>query len=417
MKRIYKYNPDVSYQPNGGRYLQLITAKDLYIQNITVAEHDGGHSDSFQVKFPNVFTNYQLGVVRVEDQKFKDWDHYKFTIWQSQLNFAVFCASSACGVSVEHLNAKEPMIRSIYRFHVYYHIRRILKILEIPLPYENSFNQFNNPYNHEKYIHICSEYGVSNDLTKWRNQKYFSKWQSRAWETNKPGMSYINENSWSRWIIEKSEGLTTLGLQKISETVRDYAYLILTSQTSTRGQIIGIESRNLDAQRVFLNTFEDVVARRVSIPEDIRRFQKTLQYARSKVDYVVAEYVYMLPSDMNLKIGGNIRGYNNKILVSSPSFNIGTNLKVNLDDDDTKVAKTDKLDVKHKVKDKPNKGDKQDVKPVIKPNKEHKQDVKPNIKFEHVVKKPDTNEITYEDEKIALVLGTTAVFTVWWMFK
>ena len=201
---------------------------------------------------------------------------------------------------------------------------------------------------------------------------------------------------------------------KISETVRDYAYLILTSQTSTRGQIIGHEARNLDAQRVFLNTFEDVVARRVSIPEDIQRFQKTLQYARSKVDYVVAEYVYLLPSDMNLKIGGNIRGYNNKILVSSPSFNIGTNLKVNLDDDDTKVAKTDKLDVKHKPDIKPNKGDKQDVKP----NKENKQDVKPNkpdIKqnIEISRSKPDT----YEEEKAALVLGTTAVFTVWWMFK
>ena len=248
MDRIYKYNSDASYKPNGGTYLQLITAKDLYIQNVTVAEHDG-HSDNFQVKFPNVFTNYPLGAVRVEDQKFKDWDHYKFTIWQSQLNFAVFCASSACGISVEHLNTKEPMIRSIYRFHVYYHIRRILKILEIPLPYENSFNQYNNPYNHEKFIGICSEYGVSNDLMKWRNQKYFSTWQSRAWETNKPGMSYINENSFSRWIIEKSEGLTTLGIQKLSESVRDYAYLILTSQTSTRGPIVGHEARNLDAQR------------------------------------------------------------------------------------------------------------------------------------------------------------------------
>ena len=163
---------------------------------------------------------------------------------ESQLNFAVFCASSACSVSVEHLNAKEPMIRSIYSFHVYYHIRRILKILEIPLPYENSFNQYNNPYNHEKFIGICSEYGVSNDLIKWRNQKYFSTWQSRAWETGKPGMSYINENSVSRWIIEKTEGLTTLGLQKLSETVRDYTYLILklTSQTSTRGPIVGHEA-------------------------------------------------------------------------------------------------------------------------------------------------------------------------------
>ena len=131
------------------------------------------------------------------------------------------------------------------------------------------------------------------------------------------------------------------------------------------------------------------------------------------MDYVAAEYVYMLPSDMNLKIGGNIRGYNNKILVSSPSFNIGTNLKVNLDDDDTKVAK-----VKHKPDIKPNKGDKQDVKPVIKPNKEHKQDVKPNrpgIKQNR--SKPDTNKITYEEEKVALILGTTAVFTVLWMFK
>ena len=415
MDRIYKYNSDASYKPNGGTYLQLITAKDLYIQNITVAEHDG-HSDSFQVKFPNVFTNYPLGAVRVEDQKFKDWDHYKFTIWQSQLNFAVFCASSACGVSVEHLNAKEPMIRSIYRFHVYYHIRRILKILEIPLPYENSFNQYNNPYNHEKYIHICSEYGVSNDLTKLRNQKYFSTWQSRAWETGKPGMSYINENSWSRWIIEKSDGLTTLGIQKLSESVRDYAYLILTSQTSTRGSIIGHEARNLDAQRTFLNTFENIVNRRVNIPEDIRRFQKTLQYARSKVDYAIGEFIYMLPSDMNLRIG-NIRNYNNKILISSPSFNIGTNLKVNLDDDDTKVAKTDKLDVKNKPDIKPNKGDKQDVKPVIKPNKEHKQDVKPNIKFEQDVKKPDTNKITYEEEKAALILGMTAVFTAWFIFS
>ena len=411
MDRIYKYNSDASYKPNGGIYLQIITAKDLYIQNITVAEHNSGHSDSFQVTFPNVFTNYPLGAVRVEDQKFKDWDHYKFTIWQSLLNFAVFCVSSACGVSVEHLNAKEPMIRSIYRFHVYYHIRRILKILNIPLPYENSFNQYNNPYNHEKFIGICSEYGISNDLTKWRNQKYFSTWQSRAWETNKPGMSYINENSFSRWIIEKSDGLTMLSLQKLSETVWDYTYLILTSQTSTRGQSLGNEARNLDAQRTFLNTFKNIVNRRVNIPEDVRRFQKTLQYASSKVGYVISEFIYMLPSNMNLWIG-KVKDYNNKILISSPSFKIGTNLKINLD------VKSKEVEM---VKNEPDIKPKVIIKPNIKPNKEHKQDVNPNIKFDREsnqdVKKPDTNKITYEEEKVALILGTTAVFTIWWMFK
>ena len=55
--------------------------------------------------------------------------------------------------------------------------------------------------------------------------------------------------------------------------------------------------------------------------------------------------------------------------------------------------------------------------PDVKSNKEHKQDVKPNTELKPDVRKPDTNKITYEEEKVALILGTTAVFTVWWMFK
>ena len=152
-------------------------------------------------------------------------------------------------------------------------------------------------------------------------------------------MSYINENSFSRWIIEKSESLTTLDIQKLSETVRDYAYLVLTSQTSTRAQIVGYEARNLDAQRAFLNTFENIVNRRVDIPEDIRRFQKILQYARSKVDYMISEFIYMLLSDLNLRIG-KVKNYSNKILISSLNFKIETNLKINLD------GEKDKPDVK-----------------------------------------------------------------------
>ena len=190
--------------------------------------------------------------------------------------------------------------------------------------------------------------------------------------------------------------------------------MILTSQTSTRGPIVGHEARNLDAQRTFLNTFENIVNRRVNIPEDIRRFQKTLQYARSKVDYAIGEFVYMLPSDMNLRIG-NVRNYNNKILISSPGFKIGTNLKINLDGEQVKLQ--DKPEVKSKEVEMVKSEPKVITKPNTKPNKEHKQDVKPDIKFEQDVKKPDTNEITYEEEKVALVLGTTAVFTVWWMFK
>ena len=132
------------------------------------------------------------------------------------------------------------------------------------------------------------------------------------------------------------------------------------------------------------------------------------------MDYAIGEFIYMLPSDMNLWIG-NVRNYNNKILISSPSFKIGTNVKVNLDGEQAKLK--DKPDVKSKeVKTEPDVKPKVITKPDVEPNKEQKQDVKPNIKSNKELKH-DTNKITYEEEKVALILGTTAVFTVWWMFK
>ena len=106
----------------------------------------------------------------------------------------------------------------------------------------------------------------------------------------------------------------------------------------------------------------------------------------------------MLPSDMNLQIG-KVKNYKNKILISSPSFKIGTNLKINLN------GEKDKPDVKS------NKEHKQDTKPNIKSNTEHKQD------FKMIRTEPDMNKITYEEEKVALVLGITSIFMIWWMFK
>ena len=123
---------------------------------------------------------------------------------------------------------------------------------------------------------------------------------------------------------------------------------------------------------------------------------------------------------MNLQIG-NVRNYNNKILISSPSFKIGTNVKINLLSSDRRLNGDVKSKEVEIVKSEPDVKSKVKTKPNIEPNEKHKQDVKPNIKsnkeLKHDVKEPDTNKITYEEEKVALILGTTAVFTVWWMFK
>ena len=127
---------------------------------------------------------------------------------------------------------------------------------------------------------------------------------------------------------------------------------------------------------------------------------------------MIGEFIYMLPSDMNLRIG-RVQGYNNKILVSRTGFKIGTNLKINLDakSKEVEMVKTEP-DVKPKVKTKPN----------IKSNKEHKQDVKINLNGkndksdiesnrEHkrdvkmIETKPDMNKITYEEEKGCFGIG------------
>ena len=53
------------------------------------------------------------------------------------------------------------------------------------------------------------------------------------------------------WIIEASDGFTDVGLLKISESVRAYAYLILSSQASARSSIVGNTVSALTAQSAF----------------------------------------------------------------------------------------------------------------------------------------------------------------------
>ena len=144
---MFRYNSKANYQPNGGRYLQILSGKDLYKQTIVISS-----KDTFPARFLNIFVDYPLGQMRVDDKLWMHRNRFPMRLWQSQLNFAVWCASSACGVSSAHLNyAKHPMIRAVYQFHVYYHVRRVLKRLQVPLPHESSFNASDNPYTSSEF--------------------------------------------------------------------------------------------------------------------------------------------------------------------------------------------------------------------------------------------------------------------------
>ena len=70
-------------------------------------------------------------------------------------------------------------------------------------------------------------------------------------------MIYIDPDSMTQWIIEKSVGFIDVGLLKILESVRAYAYL--SSQASARSGIVGNTVSALTAQSAFWNNFENVV--------------------------------------------------------------------------------------------------------------------------------------------------------------
>ena len=189
-------------------------------------------------------------------------------------------------------------------------------------------------------------------------------------------------------------GFTDVALLRILESVRAYAYLILSSQASARSSMVGNTASAMTAQSAFLNNFENVVNRRVDIREDIKRYQDTLSYASSKVDYSVEENVYMLPSNMTLNVKTGTVGYNNKILISNGKFILGKNEKVNLPVPAIKSHKTNSIE------------------PTT---------ITTTQGLTHTPaisqKNQEPKTITHNEEKIALVLALTGGFAIWNIFR
>ena len=66
---MFRYNPKANYQPNGGRYLQVLSGKDLYKQTIVVSS-----KDTFPAGFSKIFVDYPLGQMSVGDKLWMNWN-------------------------------------------------------------------------------------------------------------------------------------------------------------------------------------------------------------------------------------------------------------------------------------------------------------------------------------------------------
>ena len=332
--KAFSYNSNAKYQLSGA-----YNTKDLDIINQTIEVKQASDSPSgFKVKFPQIFAKYVLPYVE-SDAIVQNWHERQMQFWQNQINLALWCVTSGCGVSMQdHLTGTIPLFaRSLFLFHVYYQTRRILFEMKVALPTDDSWNAFDTSYDKKAYERICDEFRVS-VYTNWRQERP----QLRAWyywtmdgyhplsgaEYDKKRYSvtqtttntllhidYIAQSfpkAWTTFILDKSDGFTRPGVERINESIRTYCWAILGSQSQIKSDIFGVGSA-FDAQKQFLANTEDAIQSPVDLPSQITRYQNAFKYARIKVDYIFGFGLYMAPSNMELRIG-TIQGYNNKII-------------------------------------------------------------------------------------------------------
>ena len=175
MKTIFKYNANAKYSSKdleGGYRSNDFSLLDVYLDE---------KETSLKIQLPNIFKDHHiLAQPKPTATGYDEWplslalwrklynSHhtYKpelnefFHMYRCQLNFAMFCVTSALGISWQHLNRPNLLVRAVCRFHVYFHIRLKLEELRISLPHEDGFSKVKNAYIKSAYYSICDDYGV-----------------------------------------------------------------------------------------------------------------------------------------------------------------------------------------------------------------------------------------------------------------
>ena len=148
MNRIFKYNANAKYSTKdlkGGYNSNKFSLLNVYL-------HEKG--TLVKIQLPNIFSDHHIVAQQTPTTVgYDEWSlslalwrkfynshgKYKpelneyFHMYRCQLNFAMFCVTSALGISWQHLNHPNLLVRSVYRFHVCFHVRLILLELSISL--------------------------------------------------------------------------------------------------------------------------------------------------------------------------------------------------------------------------------------------------------------------------------------------
>ena len=234
-------------------------------------------TDYFTTKFRKIFTKAKIKITTAKYAR-KWLKGPGMSFWQQQLNFALWCATTGCGVSREmlfpsSLNLSE-QIRTFYQFHVYYTTRKILYEIggiqcKHALPDDTIFKEDNNPYGIAAYKSICAEFGIdtSTDFCFTYGQNHglgyvyimYSDWPfaHKKWKyppatlTNPSSQRFSDEigatdnntiafirndqgadKQLEHFVPNRASGLTLNGLGRINRSIEAFGYCILGAQAN-----------------------------------------------------------------------------------------------------------------------------------------------------------------------------------------
>ena len=253
--------------------------------------------------------------------------------WQQQLNFAVWCATTGCGVSREMLfpnsglNLSE-QLRTFYQFHVYYTTRKILYEMggiqsKDALPDDPVFSEMNNPYDVASYKRICAEFGVDPstdfrytrgkngglgtvyiwgdgptttdyhypdpDLALFEDERITDRNNSN-YKAN--GIYFIRndqgaENQLEHFVPNYTAGLTPSGLGRLNRSIVAFGYCILGAQVNTRSSIIGNLGTAINTQSDFLVLVDDAI-KTLTVSNGLTNYQTVLTQTKVRLNLALA---------------------------------------------------------------------------------------------------------------------------------
>jgi hypothetical protein len=230
----------------------------------------------FNVKLEDPTTS--CGLTFIKESEVHRWlAKCDMTYYQNHLNFAVYCASTLCGLP-EIDKIESPLTKSVYQFHFYYQVRKILKELQAPLPTDETFDQWNNNINKREFVRLCNEFRIS-PTTDFRTKKGYNNGLGTVYFGDYAihGNGYIehrkhyalsdkdytfaealhiakiqrivqNDDLW-KYFIQPKEKLTNPGIVRLNNSIRTFAYGILGAQAEARSAILGSFGTELDAQK------------------------------------------------------------------------------------------------------------------------------------------------------------------------